>query len=427
MTRPNIIKIICHDIGKHLGCYGIKSVNTNSIDSLAKDGILFNNAFATSPGCSPSRAAIATGRYPHNTGVLGLAHAHFGWSLDKKIKHIAKYFSSNDYNSILFGLQHVTYHEETLGFKKIFPERPADHVIKNIEDNIDTILFKKPFYAEVNFFEPHRPFDFGGVKSYRSKGVFIPKYIPNNSNIKKEFEAMQGAIKKMDESVGKIINILKKKGLYENTIIIFTTDHGIPFPRAKGTLYDAGIETGLIISYPKLKIKNKKFNELISNIDILPTLLDLAKIKIPNTIQGKSFYPLIMNKKYIENKHIFAEKTYHDLFDPMRCIRNKNYKLIINFDSDKIIRVPGDAMMGATYLSMLDQIINVRERYELYDIKKDKLEKKNLAKNEKYKNIRQELLKKLSNWMKSTKDPLLSNQIKSPFFIDTLKELKYLT
>mgnify|MGYP001235546535 FL=1 len=81
-------------------------------------------------------------------------------------------------------------------------------------------------------------------------------------------------------------------------------------------------------------------------------------------------------------------------------------------------------MMGATYISMLDQIINVRERYELYDIKKDKLEKKNLAKNEKYKNIRQELMKKLSNWMKSTKDPLLSNQIKSPFFIDTVKELK---
>ena len=235
---------------------------------------------------------------------------------------------------------------------------------------------------------------------------------------------MQGAIKKMDESVGKIINILKKKGLYENTIIIFTTDHGIPFPRAKGTLYDAGIETGLIISYPKSKIKNKKFNELISNIDILPTLLDLAKIKIPNTIQGKSFYPLIMNKKYIENKHIFAEKTYHDLFDPIRCIRNKNYKFIINFDSDKIIRVPGDAMMGDTYKSMLDQLINVRERYELYDIKKDKFEKKNLAKNEKYKKIRQDLLKKTSNWMKSTKDPLLGNQIKSPFFIDTVKELK---
>ncbi len=424
MTHPNIIKIICHDIGKHLGCYGVKSVSTKAIDALAKNGILFENSYATSPGCSPSRAAIATGMYPHNNGVLGLAHAHFGWSLDKKVNHIAKHFFKNNYISILFGLQHVTYNEKTLGFKKIFPERPADAVVKNIKENIDSNLFKKPFYAEINFFEPHRPFDFGGVKPFKSKGISVPKYIPNNHDTRKEFASMQGAIKKMDDSVAKIINILKRKNLYENTIILFTTDHGIPFPRAKGTLYDAGIETSLIISYPKLKIKNKKFKELISNIDILPTLLDFAKIKIPKIIQGKSFYPLIMNKKYNQNKHIFAEKTYHDLFDPIRCIRDKNYKLIINFDSDKIIRVPGDVMMGPTYKTMLKQMINVRDRYELYHIKTDKFERKNLAQNMKYKKIRQNLLKKIAKWMKSTKDPLLNNNIKSPFLIDTLKDLK---
>ena len=424
MIHPNIIKIICHDIGKHLGCYGVKSVSTKAIDALAKNGILFENSYATSPGCSPSRAAIATGMYPHNNGVLGLAHAHFGWSLDEKVHHIAKYFLKNAYNSILFGLQHVTYNEKSLGFKKIFPERPADAVVKNIKENIDSNLFKKPFYAEINFFEPHRPFDFGGVKPFKSKGISVPKYIPNNHDTRKEFASMQGAIKKMDDSVAKIINILKRKNLYENTIILFTTDHGIPFPRAKGTLYDAGIETSLIISYPKLKIKNKKFKELISNIDILPTLLDFAKIKIPKIIQGKSFYPLIMNKKYNQNKHIFAEKTYHDLFDPIRCIRDKNYKLIINFDSDKIIRVPGDVMMGPTYKTMLKQMINVRDRYELYHIKTDKFERKNLAQNMKYKKIRQNLLKKIAKWMKSTKDPLLNNHIKSPFLIDTLKDLK---
>ena len=423
MTHPNIIKIICHDIGKHLGCYGVKSVSTKAIDALAKNGILFENSYATSPGCSPSRAAIATGLYPHNNGVLGLAHAHFGWSLDEKVDHIAKYFLKNAYNSILFGLQHVTYNEKTLGFKKIFPERPADEVVKNIRENIDSNLFKKPFYAEINFFEPHRPFDFGGVKPFKSKGISVPEYVPNNHDIRKEFASMQGAIKKMDDSVGKIINILKRTNLYENTIILFTTDHGIPFPRAKGTLYDAGIETSLIISYPKLKIKNKKFKELISNIDILPTLLDFAKIKIPKIIQGKSFYPLIMNKKYNENKNIFAEKTYHDLFDPIRCIRDKNYKLIINFDSDKIIRVPGDVMMGPTYKAMLKQMINVRDRYELYHIKKDKFERKNLAQNKKYKKIRQDLFRKIAKWMKSTKDPLLNNHIKSPFFIDTVKDL----
>ena len=176
MIRPNIIKIICHDIGKHLGCYGVKSVSTSTIDSLAKEGILFNNSFATSPGCSPSRAAIATGRYPHNTGVLGLAHAHFGWQLDKTIPHIAKYLSNNGYRTMLFGLQHLTYHEKSLGFDSIFPERPADDVVKNIRKKINEKLSNKPFYAEINFFEPHRPFDFGGVKPFKSKGVFIPKH-----------------------------------------------------------------------------------------------------------------------------------------------------------------------------------------------------------------------------------------------------------
>ena len=424
MKHPNIIKIICHDIGRHLGCYGVKSINSNAIDTLAKNGILFKNSFATSPGCSPSRAAIATGMYPHNTGVLGLAHAHFGWSLDNRINHIAKYFSENGYTSILFGLQHVTYHEKTLGFNKIFPERPADKVLRNITKIIDNKIFKKPFYAEVNFFEPHRPFDYGGVKPDKSKGVYIPKYIPKNIYSRREFAEMQGAIKKMDDTVFKIINLLKKKNLYENTIIVFTTDHGIPFPRAKGTLYDSGIETCLIISYPKLNIKNKKFSELITNIDILPTLLDFAKIKIPKKIQGKSFYPLILNKKYSENNEIFAEKTYHDLFDPMRCVRNKNFKLIINFDSDKIIRVPGDIMMGDTYKTMLGQIINIRERYELYDINRDKFERKNLANSKKYKSIKRELLRKIIRWMKKTKDPLLKKQIQSPFFLDTLKQLK---
>ncbi len=424
MIRPNIIKIICHDIGKHLGCYGVKSVSTSTIDSLAKEGILFNNAFATSPGCSPSRAAIATGRYPHSTGVLGLAHAHFGWQLDKTIPHIAKYLSNNGYRTMLFGHQHVTYQEKSLGFNRIFPARPADEVIKNIRKTINEKLSIKPFYAEINFFEPHRPFDFGGIKPFKSKGVFIPKYIPTNRHSKTEFAAMQGAIKKMDESILQILKILKKKKLYENTIIIFTTDHGIPFPKAKGTLYDSGIETSLIFNYPKLKLKNKKFNQLISNIDIIPTLLDFAKIKKSKKIQGKSFYKLLYNQKYVENKHIFAEKTYHEGFDPIRCVRNKYYKLIINFDSDRTIRVPSDIMNGGTYQTMLGRLINVRERYELFDIKLDKYERKNLANDKKFKKIKQKLTKKILLWMKSTKDPLLFNQIKSPFFLDTLKELK---
>ena len=207
--RPNIIKIICHDVGKHLGCYGIKSLNTSAIDSLAEQGIVFNNAFATAPICSPSRAAIATGKYPHNTGVMGLAHVHYGWNLKKNIHHISRYLSNHGYITALFGLQHITYEEETLGFGKIFPERSADNVINNLKGYLNNTFSEKPFYIEINFFEPHRPFDFGGVKPFKSKGVFIPSYIPTNTQSKKEFASMQGAIQKVDNSILKIINILK--------------------------------------------------------------------------------------------------------------------------------------------------------------------------------------------------------------------------
>ena len=330
------------------------------------------------------------------------------------------------YITALFGLQHITYEEETLGFGKIFPERSADNVINNLKGYLNNTFSEKPFYIEINFFEPHRPFDFGGVKPFKSKGVFIPSYIPTNTQSKKEFASMQGAIQKVDNSILKIINILKNKNHYQNTLILFTTDHGIPFPRAKGTLYDAGIETSLIMHYPKLNFKKKSFNQLISNIDILPTLLDFAKIKIPKTIQGKSFYPLILNKDYKENKEIFAEKTYQEGFDPIRCVRDNEYKLIINFDSDKSIRVPADTMKGGTYQTMIDKLVNARDHFELYNIKLDKFENNNLAYDEKFKTIKDKLTKKIKQWMILTKDPLYTHDVRSPFFLDTLKKLKSL-
>ena len=113
--------------------------------------------------------------------------------------------------------------------------------------------YTHPLFLEINFFEPPRPFDFGGVISDKSKGVFIPYFIPENSESKNEFANFQGAIQKVDNSISAIITVLKDSGLYDDTVILFTTDHGIPFPKAKGTLYDPGIETCLIINYPKIE------------------------------------------------------------------------------------------------------------------------------------------------------------------------------
>jgi arylsulfatase A-like enzyme len=424
LKRPNILLITCHDLGKHLGCYGIPNLNTPALDNLAEKGLLFRNSFATSPGCSPSRAAISTGKYPHNTGVLGLSHAHFGWDLNKNETHISKYFSDNGYLTVLFGLQHITYEDNSLGFNKIFPERSADDVVNNIKIYLSQQKYTHPLFLEINFFEPHRPFDFGGVISDKSKGVFIPYFIPENSESKNEFANFQGAIQKVDNSISAIITVLKDSGLYDDTVILFTTDHGIPFPKAKGTLYDPGIETCLIINYPKIEYKKNIFNELISNIDILPTLLEFAKIEIPKIIQGKSFFQLINNGKYFENEEIYAEKNYHESYDPIRSIRNKNYKLIVNFDADRSIHIPSDVMRGETYKTMINDLINCRKRFELFDLDLDYHEKNNLENNEKYSEIKRDLLKKLHEWMISTEDPLYFGQIQSPHYIKTINILK---
>src|SRR5205085_5458507 len=115
---PSILQLVCHDLGRHVGPYGVPTVDTPALDRLAAEGARFANSFCTSPGCSPSRAALATGRYPHANGCMGLAHAHFGWELSPAEKPVARRLGEAGYHTALFGLQHVTYHAERLGFQE---------------------------------------------------------------------------------------------------------------------------------------------------------------------------------------------------------------------------------------------------------------------------------------------------------------------
>jgi len=119
MDRPNVIVMICHDIGQHLGCYGVETVNTPSLDGLAEEGVRFSNNFCTSPSCSPSRAAIFTGRYPHSNGVMGLCHADFGWDLYTGENHLAGLLHGAGYRTGLLGHQHETRRPHEMGYDDV--------------------------------------------------------------------------------------------------------------------------------------------------------------------------------------------------------------------------------------------------------------------------------------------------------------------
>src|SRR5215213_5733519 len=162
--RPHVVQITCHDLGRFLGCYGVATVRTPHLDALAAAGVRFERAFCTSPGCSPSRSSLATGRYPHANGVMGLAHDGFGWDLDPGERHIASLLRDHGYETHLFGLQHVTMDPARLGFTHIHRRDLGPVVATEVETVLANANPDQPFYLEINLEEPHRPYDQGGVQ-----------------------------------------------------------------------------------------------------------------------------------------------------------------------------------------------------------------------------------------------------------------------
>jgi arylsulfatase A-like enzyme len=238
----------------------------------------------------------------------------------------------------------------------------------------------QPLYLEVNFFEPHRPFDFGGVAPDRERGVQVPPWLPDNEAAREELAGLQGAIRKGDQAVERILAALSRAGLAENTLVVFTTDHGIAFPRAKTTLHDAGIETALLMRWPAGGVAGGRVvEELISNVDLLPTLLEAAGVAVPENVQGRSFLPLPLGRDYTPRTAIFAEKTYHELYDPQRCIRTRRHKLIHHFEVASRAYASTDITNGPTYKTMVNELAEERSMLELYDLQNDPAEQRNLA------------------------------------------------
>jgi N-sulfoglucosamine sulfohydrolase len=386
-----------HDIGRHLHCYGRASVVSPNLDRLARDGVMYASCFATAPQCSPSRASLASGMYPHNNGVMGLAHHGFQWEL--AVPHAAAVFAAHGFESHLFGGQHVTPHPERLGFTQIHPVDAVADVLERADG--------KRLYLEVNFEETHRPYPPAGEPP---AGLEIPGYLPNIPEAVEEMTALEHTITEMDTAAGRFLEALDRAGRTEDAFVVFTTDHGLAMPRAKCTLYDPGIEVALIARWAAGGMKGGRVaTQAVSNIDVLPTLLEAAGIPVPERVQGQA-----LSKG---RDVIFAEKTFHSYYDPMRCVRTQRHKLIRNFEQSFAVEVPGDIQAGPIFRS--DPTPYSRDRpsvVELYDLQSDPLEMENLSGRTELASVERELNDRLWSWMRETKDPLLDGPIPSPYY-----------
>ena len=428
MKKPNIILFITHDQGQFLGCYSSpqtpNSLETPNLDKIAKNGIRFTNYFCTAPQCSPSRGSIQTSLYPHQNGLMGLVDR--GWSLPKEFKTMPMYLKELGYSTHLIGLNHESRYPSNLGFdtmtERFFSKRGRENNFlyncnlvekeskKFLEDHKNN---EKPFYVSIGVEEVHRPFKIW-ADPVDPNSLNVPPFLPDNEIVRKELSEFYGAINRVDLTIERIISMLEDTGLNENTLFIYTTDHGSPFPRAKCTLYDPGIETILLMHHPNLDTfsNGKVINGLLSNIDLLPTLIDYIGGEIPKNIEGKSFLPLLKQEQTELRSEIYVEKTYHEIYDPIRGIRTNNYKYIRNFEKlDTLYQMPSPVLMAPSGKYMKNFYNYPRSTEELYDLRKDPLEKTNVINKTEYQEIASDLRKRLFIWLKATNDPILKGKI----------------
>lgn len=418
---PNILLITTHDTGRHLGCYGVESVHTPNLDGLAEEGCRFTEYFSVAGLCSPSRGGMMTGRYPQSNGMLGLCHGLHGWRLNDGERHLSRLLHDAGYYTCLLGHQHETtdidaqlcFDEHALYWED--RRRGLHTTCEQVAEGVEEFLGGKareqrPFYLQVGFFETHRPFDFGGAEPDDSGGVDIPPYIKDNEAGRKKCAAFQGLIRKMDAAVGRILGALGDSGLAEETLVIYSVDHGIPFPRAKTTLYDAGISIPLIVRLPGRVQPGTTCNRLLSNVDLVPTVLDLAGVESPGNLEGRNFASAFDGGEGVGRDRVFAE--HHSTSGECRCIRTNAHKLIRNFCLMPQYPVPVD--VGGPVRP------GRRPHVELYDLRKDPLETRNLADYPDPEALRAELDGELLAWMERVGDPVLDGPVETPYYRDAI-------
>lgn len=409
--HPNIILMTAHDMGQHLGCYNV-NIETPNIDLLAETGVRFQQSFGTAPQCSPSRASIMTGKYPHQHGLMGIT----GWGHELKddVKALPTYLRESGYSTYLYGTQHEAPSAKRLGYQTAkVGEAPVAEVVDAIESDISNIAQEAPFFLSIGLREAHRPFTSSdhNVPDPPEEVNPLP-YLPDHEDIRKDIGELQGQIKSIDWGVGRLSDILDKEDLERNTLIILTTDHGIAFPRAKGTCYDPGIETALIMNDDGDLPAGEVCRDKVSHVDLFATILDYAGLNVPNDVEGDSFLPHLKDETHEFREYIFTEMTWHDRYNPMRSVRTDKYKYIKNFWKLPRVYLPMDVFESKSGRIVREEYYtSFRPREELYDLEKDPHEKHNLIDNPAYDDTLQKLRNVLIEWMYSTQDALLDGPV----------------
>lgn len=422
----NLLYLNTHDIGRYLNIYGY-NVETPNLNQLARDGMLLRNMHCASPTCSPSRGALLTGQYPHNNGLTGLAHR--GFDITDKKKHLAAFLSRQGYETVLAGVQHEirSRSESLLGYEKVlnseayYQKGIRQEEFLTMQDEMATkaaVNYLKsrkttdrPFYLAVGYGCTHREYP-DLPSDYDFSYIMPPKGMPDQSGTRQDMARLKIAIERMDRYCGEILETLKALGEYEKTVIVFTTDHGLPIPKAKCTLYDDGTGVAMIVKAPGVTSATQSSDALLSQIDLYPTLCELLSLPKPEWLQGVSFLPVLNQTASEVRSEIYGEINYHIACEPVRAVRTNRYKYIRHYLTEYPYQIPchiDDSQPKEIFhqAGIFEQKLPMEEFYDLIG---DPQERNNLAGCPEYEKQKVEMRSLLQCWQHKTGDPLGNTQ-----------------
>jgi uncharacterized sulfatase len=440
-TPPNILLIIADDLSwAHLGAYGCKNVNTPNIDRLASEGVLFSHAFVSTSSCTPSRASLLTGRngfeLEQGATLWGYLPEKFityqdlfmasgfavgatgkGWGpgflMDRKTNPAGKLYNDIEYEP--YKIQGENIWLSTIDYAANF-----EQFLKESGD--------RPFCFWMGTHEPHRGYAPGLAEAEgmtNTGEISVPPFLPDDPAVKKDINDYLFEVRHIDRQVGELLTVLERHHKLDNTIIVFTSDNGMPFPRSKATLYDYGTRMPLIIWWGANIDGGREVNDLISLTDLAPTFLEASGLEVPKNMSGKSLLSVLRSDRSgradTTRDKVFTYRQRHswccaggETF-ASRAVRTDDFLFIWNARPDII---PGDVDGSPTKTLLIENKESFPETYhlsfgrrpefELYDVRSDPYQVKNLARSPQHAFVADSLKQLLFDYLESRKDPIMS-------------------
>jgi len=426
--HPNILLIVSEDNGPELGCYGDPYVKTPVLDDLAAGGVRFETAFVPQSGCSQSRAAYLTGLYPHQNGQIGLATWKF-CMYREDTPNVVRSLKEAGYRTGIIGKLHINPATAfPFDMKEIpssnFSRKKLGDYAKHAEDFFNA--GDKPFFLSINYPDAHRPFlrqvrglparplSGDDVKPLAYFGLDTPQLREDTANY-------YNCISRLDSLIGELLDALRRSGKADNTLIVYLGDHGADLLRGKRTCYEGGLRVPLIVRWPGKAKANQVRRELVSTLDLVPTLLDAANARPIAGLPGLSLVPLLRDENSRWRRYLYTEFHLHSAhnFYPQRAVRNERYKLIQNLMPGRVnpgydftlnrffADLPAAIEAAPDHIRAAYHRMKTPPEYELYDLQADPREFRNLAADAEHAAVLDELKERLATWRKQTNDPLL--------------------